>query len=334
MKRLYFLAFLALPCSLAAQPTITNMLDYTQGMSFKTASVDGTGTQAGPAGANQTWNFASLTPSDSTTSWVVAPSATPYAADFPTASYAVHGSDGSYQFVSKTATENQIIGVADSASGQVISYTNPILEAVRPFSFNNTANDNFWYSMPTNSGSGDVLALADAYGTIQTPAGSYSNVLRVKMIFVQQDTFFVGPVMFTSDLQAVRYAWFDGVHNTPVFTWDSTEVVTSAGNFSSMTTTWLTGESGTTTGIREPEHLAFSASLNGQRLSVSGDFGENATYYITLSSYDGRKLFHEQVRAAGTTWSSDILTDLPDGIYLVTIRDNKGRTGLVRVFKN
>ena len=91
MKKIFtFLASAGLASLAMAQPTINQASFPAFGTSITSREVDGTGINPGPAGANQTWNFTAFPDTGApVTGTYVNPSTTPFAAQFPTANYAL-----------------------------------------------------------------------------------------------------------------------------------------------------------------------------------------------------------------------------------------------------
>jgi hypothetical protein len=200
MKKQFLLLMLVIISNLVwAQPVITNAEDFVIGTVLKFQKCDPTNVSAGNAGANQTWNFSTLTSlPDTATEWMLDPSTTTNGNLFPTANLVVKVSNGQFTYLNKTIDENNIVGFIDTTSAfPATLYPNPMLIAKRPFNYGTVVTDTF-----TLSGSpalGVVTFDPDAYGTLILPNGTYNNVLRVKISQVHP--------WFTY----VVYVWFDGI---------------------------------------------------------------------------------------------------------------------------
>ena len=66
----------------------------------------------GNSGANQTWNFSALVSQTTDTTLIVATSSTPFAANFPSASFAALQTGGTIGYLQKTSTDVKLIGAA------------------------------------------------------------------------------------------------------------------------------------------------------------------------------------------------------------------------------
>jgi hypothetical protein len=205
MKKLAILLILHIWSLLMwAQPTITNAEDFAIGTVLKFQHCNPTGITAGGGGANQTWDFSTLIEiPDTTTEWMILPSATTHGNLFPRANLVEKYSDGKFVFVNKTASENYLVGFVDTTTtNPILSYTNSMLFAKRPISYGLILYDTFTISGSTSSG---IITLeADAWGKLILPNGTHNNVLRVKISQVHP--------WFSN----TTFVWFDGVNTSAV----------------------------------------------------------------------------------------------------------------------
>jgi len=174
-----------------------------------------TGFSIGPRGANVIWNFSSLTPDVPVTTYTVAPSATPYATDFPNANLALTNDFTAYLFYRNTASALKVEGFAnvDPNLGVVSVNFNPIPDQYRfpssylsAFSGSSGFQDAKPYSqLPPATQAQIDAAVAncpnpvatvqqlratftssytdtiDAWGTVITPIGSYEALRRKRV---------------------------------------------------------------------------------------------------------------------------------------------------------
>lgn len=210
MKKQFTLLMLAIiPTIVWAQPTITNAEDFTIGTVLKFQKCNPTSVSAGNAGANQTWNFSTLTSlPDTTTEWMVLPSSTTNGSLFPTANQVEKYSDGRFVYVTKTANENYLVGFIDTTSSYPAThYPNPMLFAKRPLNYGTIVTDTF--TITGSSALGIVTINPDAYGTLILPNGTHNNVLRVKITEVHPWFNFI------------VYVWFDGINTSALLKIDN-----------------------------------------------------------------------------------------------------------------
>jgi hypothetical protein len=334
MKFYLLLASTLIPFIGKAQPVLTNMLNYTIGTVIDERNCNSAGIQPGIAGPGVTWNFSNLPGTDTLTSKIMNPASTPNGSMFPLATYAIKSEDGSYSYIKRnyftSSTVSVILGVADSTSGMTFSYSDPITLSSVPFTYGDSLTDNYIMSMPNASGAGDVIIKADGYGTLQLPNFTYSNVLRIKSVYHEMDTIYAGPAYITTDIKGLKYEWYDNLHFSPLMTWDSTSIVTTAGNSTQKSVTYFINEK--VLGIDDlSENISFSANLNGDQLNIFGELRTDKKYKLQLFGLDGRLLHESLLKATGKHTQTKISQVFPPGIYILKIQDNGGAAGIVRV---
>jgi hypothetical protein len=336
MRRPLLLLSIVLLCAAIsqAQPVINNMENYSIGMSFKTKHCATAGIAHGSGGANQVWQFTNLQVIDSLTSWIVSPSSTPYASTFPNASYTLRNTKGSYRFFQKTSAYNDLLGSVDSANGLTVTYPLPVAGAVRPLTTSSGYTDSFSVFYPGSGmkGFGGIVMTADGYGTLHLPGASYQNVIRVKTVIDETDTVFQGPPAITSRLIATIYTWYDDLHKTPLLTWDSTHIINSIGSFAIESISYLASESGTTTGVEgtAATQLDLTAYLSKNILRING-VTSPGRYAVSVFSTEGKRIYHNIHPCGNTSMALEMPVDFPPGLYLVSVADDKGAGGFIRV---
>lgn len=210
-----------------AQPTFTTAHISTAGKSFTFYQVDTVNLLQGNAGANQTWNFSSFaTITPATVATYKTPSNTPYSASFPTANLASEtpqtgGVGPSYEYYTSTGNSFSKIGVATqldpSDPYSIYNYSNAEQLFSLPFTYQSAFTDSYVGQTFITSGGislnqyrqGYVSVAADAYGTLTTLAGTFTNCLRVKSVeTIVDSSVYVLPlptIVFT--LHRTRYFW-------------------------------------------------------------------------------------------------------------------------------
>ncbi len=324
--KLHFLsiAFCLSAITVMAQPTLTAAgINPVSGEQF--INVGSTYTSPGSAGANQTWNFAALTTNSTSTVSVLTASTTTYGASFPNANVATTGNGTSFEYYKTSAGAYQSYGSANASTTD--SYTNPEDRLQFPFTYTNTYLD-YFSSIYVSSGvtiyrSGNTNVTADAYGTLTTPAGTFSNVLRVYSVYMYHDSSNTSGNPSVNIFQRTQYQWYlNGNH-------------TAIANVSTFTFTPATGSpvsgqgagylSNATTGINLES--AFSKSISIFPNPGSGTI--NFSVALTESKKVEIKLFNSlgavvlsntetQGIAGGNSYKFD-LASLPGGIYFAGI---------------
>lgn len=224
----------------AQAPTITSAMLPLVGTSYTIYSDslgnDTTGFVITPgSSATQTWNYApNFITTYSTMHSYISPFGLPGASSFPGANLA-DSSYGEYNFY--TAGTNGLIenGYYVNIPG-FATYTatfTPMGEIVipTPFTYSDTITNNFSFTY-TYSSIGYIVRqtqhttlaiIADAFGSLTTPAGTYFNTLRIKNYQVDVDSQFLystaGVLLSASPYSkdsAITYEWLDNNHPFPL----------------------------------------------------------------------------------------------------------------------
>src|SRR5436190_1652148 len=142
MKTNILLVFLLFPAlQTFSQVTLTNSINPAAGNQQNIVDCDTNGVFQGNGGANQTWNFTSLSRLDSNILRWVNSASTPYSSQFSTSDVASTMDDKSYNYF-KTSSVNLFTN-GTAFPGEVISDTDPELYMQYPFTYNSTFTDNF-----------------------------------------------------------------------------------------------------------------------------------------------------------------------------------------------
>jgi len=177
LKKSLLIAFMAFLINAFSQPIILNANNLPAPGTAFLMSAASTGTDVGPAGANQTWNLSAVTLTALGTINVINPSVSTFSASFPTANYA-YSFSGTYSYFNSSAIkmETQASSITTPSSGDDFT-PNPKTVLKFPFNFNDTQADT-WQKVGGSVTS--VTITYDGYGTLIMPAATYSNIVRVK----------------------------------------------------------------------------------------------------------------------------------------------------------
>ncbi len=225
-----FILVLFIYATAIAQPVITNCEEFTIGTVLKFQQCNATGVFAGSGGGSATWDFSGLSPlPDTSTEWMILPSATSHGSLYPTANMVEKYSDGTFVYVNMTADSSLMVGYVDSINNYIIHYPDPIFFALRPITYGASASDSFTINFVSPgfsfNGAGNATIVADGYGTLKLPDGIYSNTLRLKITQVQTDTSVpAGPPSVNT---TVSYVWFDNMHTSGLLKIDSSQAVSA-----------------------------------------------------------------------------------------------------------
>ncbi len=174
----------------------------------------------GTSGTNQTWNNGSLPSTGTSPEACVTVASTTNGASFPSANIGLQ-SGTTVSYFNNTASASQNYGY--DASGTLIIYSNPEDLLHFPLSYNNTYTDN-WAASFVSGGytyhrKGTTAITADAYGTLTTPNGTYTNCMRIHMVQVYTDSVFIASptvISYNND----EYIWYkNGIHSSLAYSY-------------------------------------------------------------------------------------------------------------------
>jgi len=168
-----------------AQPTIQSS-DFTPTVGETFLLNYGTYVSEGNPGANQTWDLSSASNMQQIT------------VNVKTANNQYPGSNRELEYVGSSSlhanfSANAYEIVGESANGVSTVFTNPKKLYQFPMTMGTNFTDNFTADVSTSgvvlSRTGTVTSTVDGYGTLITPAGTFTNVLRVKSIHLSTDSY-------------------------------------------------------------------------------------------------------------------------------------------------
>lgn len=211
MKKIYFLGvFLALGISALAQPTITSNSNPIIGTSIDYINFAWDG-NPGASGANQTWDFSTLSGQTATVNYID-PSTAPQGSSFGSANICIDNSGQQYQFYNNSSTGQELLGGYLPSSNGTVIYSNPEKIMEFPCSYQTNWSDSLSGSQSSGiTRAGTVTGDGDAYGTLILPNGTYNNVLRVKVVENYEDSFMSIPIATTSN--TIYFFYLEGQHS-------------------------------------------------------------------------------------------------------------------------
>jgi hypothetical protein len=338
-----------------AQPTWTAANEAAVGLTFNYNYVDSSTAVQGSSGANQTWNFAAVVPNGQThTDQWVAPASTPYAANFPGTNLVQQvidtGGNTVYLYHNATSSMTDLHGMGFDAGGTpyIMNYTNTEILRQYPATYNTTLFDTYAGLATLSFGpvtinfyrSGSYSYIVDAYGTLITPAATYTNTLRIKNNQYFTDSIvYTGVIVPTAVNQYATTSYFWGSTNAgnrlyqfyigydTVTTSTATHIFKSVSYFSSVT------------GIEEtpPYETAAAATFpNPSNAYVSVTLNNSIKGTAELSVYDLKgalvKKITAAIKAANHFDWTFCVSDLPSGLYHahITCGDKQWQTKFVK----
>lgn len=183
MKKLTTLALITLvQFSNWAQP-VANASNVNLNFTGEFYFAEANGFTPGPAGANQTWDYSNLSLTFAGTDTSLPVASSPYASTFPTANYCYRftgfGQDR-YYYHNITAEKYDLLSLGYNATGGDNYNANPRTFAVFPYTYNSVYTDS--YQSTANPETVTFTATYDAYGTLILPIGTFTSVIRQKVV--------------------------------------------------------------------------------------------------------------------------------------------------------
>jgi len=222
MKKNYPLIILLFIGSLFtyAQPVLT-ATDFETELSMTLYRGNPTGLSPGDAGANQTWDFSglTLTPLNQTVNTVAVATAIS-ASSFPNSNYCLIMTDNSdtndiktaYTFFNLSNTSFEYLG--SSGPGYNLNFLDPQIILQFPYTYNTEINDTYQIEAWTTK---SFTSVYDGYGTLITPFGTYTNVIRQKRtegLYVSYSWYQTNPFSFVMDGEFTDNGYINVYKNT------------------------------------------------------------------------------------------------------------------------
>lgn len=316
------LAGMCAPLALLAQPTLTATgINPVVGDQYTTQTAQYV--NPGSPGANQTWNLA-MSSSGATNSTGVAPSSTPYASSFPTATVAF--GTNPYVYYKTSSSAMQMNGVV-SGAGVVISYSDNEDLLRFPATYNNSYTDD-WAATFTSASymyyrTGSTAVTTDGWGTLTTPAGTYSNVMRVHFVQTYQDSTNIMSQPYVISYVNDEYMWYLEGNHTPI---------AAVYNLTISTGSPVTGGFYISTVVSNVEETSAFSSLNvyptlaSDQVNFAYQLDEAADVNIAVYDATGKQALSTQnVQSyAGENKTTISVAELPAGIYFATLTTAEG----------
>jgi len=169
-----------------AQPTLTAATGnpVVGNVFYGHDQADTTGISKGASGAGVIWNLAFLDTTTTDTTLYLACAGTPYCDSFPGSTLAIFEGEGYYLYFIADASEFAISGQGEpdtgAGGGGCLYYPVPQSLFNYPTTYGSVYADSFYSDQPVghNYSYGIDSFIADAYGTLILPSGTYNNVLR------------------------------------------------------------------------------------------------------------------------------------------------------------
>lgn len=208
-KHIVFFLCLVVSWNISYSQTITTANMMVVGDSIKVTYVKAQGLSPGGSGSNQNWTFTNLTDSTTTVIYAVNPSTTAYSPSFPQSNLAIGDKDGNYDYFNNSLNEFVFNGHGNIYL--TMPYLNPLIQFKFPMnygdSYTSTMSSDYPYSGTTYYRRGTSTVLVDGSGTLTTPKGSFSNVLRVRTEQIFTDSAYYAGTSYIFPASSVTYAF-------------------------------------------------------------------------------------------------------------------------------
>ncbi len=210
-----------------------------------------------------------------------------------------------------------------------MDFPNPRSQMEFPISYQSTFSDTYERVMDMGSGIsnqevGAISAIVDGTGTLITPAGTYTDVLRIKLeISGDLNTIVNGQVVSAIPFSEVTYTFMKAGYKAPLLS-----LVNS--DFSGQNTLIATYLLGGTVGLDEispvSDLLLFPVPSNGE-ITMRFDLHESSEVEFNLFAIDGRLIdqLSKQILPKGeNSIDLELPTTLSPGAYMVELKTNLG----------
>ena len=281
--------------------------------SYKTNAVS-----VGPTGLNVTWDLSQMVSSSSQISTVASANTS-----FPLSNSTTNIDDLSKIYSLNNSSGQFIYG--DLEGTTLITYTDPMQMMAFPMTSTLVASDNhvasFSISGLTFNRVGTTSILCNSYGTLITPEGTFTDVLRVRLQMDYVDTYVGGPLNYS----VIAYAWYKaGIHKelASVVEITSPQGVNSYGQY--LETSSL--------GVKQIESNDFTVYPNptSDEINVSFDKTEEIKTIKVLN------LNGEVVKEFTSFQNNSVrlnVENLNEGIYFLNITTVDDETKIVKFIK-
>lgn len=184
MKNFTLLSLLSINFTIFGQP-ILNQIDYNPNSSIDNYAGNPTGFSFGTAGANQTWNYATLALTLLGTSTNSTVAVAPFSGNFPLANLyvkiAANGGNDTFAFYNSSSTKLELLGYSNNSTVLVNFSPNPQTIYNFPFTYNLVVNDTYSTTLDPTANNPFTVTY-DSYGTLILPFGTFNNVIRSKKL--------------------------------------------------------------------------------------------------------------------------------------------------------
>lgn len=316
MKKIYFYAAMLLSGNtLFAQNLTRTDIGYTIGDNYTMYASDYV--SPGNSGTGVTWDLSAMTDNSQITVSTGANSG----GSFPTANIKLTQSNGGAIYYNISATKMEVVGI--DAGGTVFTYTNPQTYLQFPvtatYNYTDASAATFSVSGFAFNRTSSIQSEYSGTGTLITPEGTFTNVVRIKSTQTNTDTYAGG----TINSSIVAYNWYKaGVTHELANVSDITGSSTSQSAYYTSVPANL--------GLEESELINLLLFPNPATGSIHINSDE------VISNVEVYQLSGELAmqQAANNTSLEMDLSALNTGMYLVKVYGKNGAVSVKRISKN
>ncbi|MDD3961081.1 MAG: T9SS type A sorting domain-containing protein [Bacteroidales bacterium] len=174
----------------------------------------------GEAGAGKNWDFSPYTATETETMQFVDPEQTLWGGQVPNSNIAIQFDQdetlAQFMHLSSDVLKVNYMGIYEEVA-LLMEYTDAMDVMHYPFAYGDNFEDTYGYTMEYDYGgtilemvtTGTIETVADAWGTLTTPYGTFSNVLRVKITDTESYETYMGGVLVDSGTDTyITYEWY------------------------------------------------------------------------------------------------------------------------------
>ena len=318
-----------------AQPTLTaSNFNPVAGDKFIIHECSTTGVTPGTAGANQTWNFTTLTTTAIDTGLVKACTAvTPTCASFlpspatPNLAQTVPSPLKVIDYIN-AGTDSMVQWGYYQSADTFLKLTDPMTTMKYPFTFGTTFVDSFKGSykfgstLPTFMERGEITVTCDAWGVLQLP-GRTDTTLRVHMHQVHRDSAHIFTIDTVATMTFDEYAWYKPGYHTALLLISTGTLALGSG---APTTLWniVAYAPRDITGVADIKTQAASIHIypNPSRGSINLKWTdmEAGNADVAVTDITGRQVFGRNMNFSSAGELQINLPEAPSGIYFVSVK--------------
>lgn len=316
MKKIYFFAAMLISGNaLFAQNLTRTDVGYTAGDNYTMYVSDYV--NAGSAGTGVTWDLSAMTNNSQVTAAVTANSG----GTFPTANVKITQSNGGEIYYNISASKMELVGL--NAGGTVFTYSNPQTYMQFPVTSSYNYTDAFAASFSVSgyafNRTGSIQSEYSGTGTLITPEGTFTNVVRIKSTQTNTDTYAGG----TINSSIVAYNWYKaGVNHELANVSDITGAQTSQSAYYTSVPANL--------GLDDNELINLLMFPNPTTGSIHINSDEVISK-VAVYQLSGELVLEQS--SNNTSLEMD-LSDLNTGMYLVKVYGKDGAVSVKRISKN